>query len=478
MLLSQQEERGRRFTLALRAGLPVLVLISLVFFNVFYQGEHFILTIKDGILLGSLTFITIYFIYFLMNLSVQETILDETSQGFNKKAFIQRLPEYQPSSLGYLNIKNLEILNEHYSSEQIDNVLYTMTQKLHLCFKQQGFEKTLIGRQRGSAFLIAVKEENETQSLHALLTKMIAVNETINDIAIEYEFSVISNTTNDYDKMILQLKDLLITQAMPEIKEEKKLENTQDAKVLSLIEKDVIRAIQNKKLLLSFRPLLNTATEDIDTYELAIKLQSLENPDILPRVFLPIVNRLGLGREYDFMLVTHIVNLLPLIDDNISFSFNLSPFSLRDKEFQRKVFAILKEKEVNPSRLIIQLYERKTHHDLSAYLKTLKAFRTQGLRICIDNFGSSNASMEYIKHFKFDIVQFDRDYVTNLEDKTTSAMLQSLIMMSKDLEVTTVAKWVDNDLQKSILRKFGIDYIQGFGVSKPINETELINRYN
>jgi EAL domain-containing protein (putative c-di-GMP-specific phosphodiesterase class I) len=475
MLLSQKEERGRRFTLALRAGLPVLVLISLVFINVFYKGEHFTLTIKDGILLTSLTFITIYFIYFLMNLSVKETLIDEITQGFNKKAFIQRLPEYKPSALGSLNIQNLETLSENYSSEQIDNILYTITQKLHLLFKQQGFNQTLIGRQKGSEFLIAVKEEEE-QNIQTILTQMIEQNAHINDIAIEYQFAVISNTNNDYDKMIVQLRDILITEAMPDIKE--KDPKTQDAKSLSLIEKDVIKSIQNKHLLLSFRPLLNTQSDSIDTYELSVKLQSMGNSHILPRVFLPIVNRLGLGRDYDFMLISHIINLLPLIDENISFSFNLSPFSLRDKEFQRKVFVYLKEKKVNPSRLIIQLYERKTHHDLSAYLKTLKAFRSQGLRICIDNFGSSNASMEYIKHFKFDMVQFDRDYVTHLEDKTSYAMLSSLIMMSKELEVTTVAKWVDKEEQKSILRQLGIDYIQGFGVSKPINETELVNRYN
>jgi len=478
MLLSQKEERGRRFTLALRAGLPVLVLISLVFVNVLYKGEHFTLTIKDGVLLGSLTFITIYFIYFLMNLSVQETLIDEITQGFNKKAFIQRLPDYKPSALACMNIENLQTLSEHYSSEQIDNLLYSVTQKLHLLFKQQGFNQTLIARQRGSEFLIAVREEDHENNIDTLLEKMIKENAIINEIAVEYKFSVIHNTNNDYDKMILQLRDLIASQSIIEIKEDKEKDKIQDAKALSLIEKDVIKAIQNKKLLLSFRPLLNTKEDKIDIYELSVKLQSLGNPHILPRVFLPIVNRLGLGRDYDFMLISHVINILPLIDDNISFSFNLSPFSLRDKGFQNKVFATLKEKEVNPSRLIIQLYERKTHHDLSSYLKTLKAFRSQRIRICIDNFGSSNASMEYMKHFKFDMVQFDRDYVTNLDNSTTYAMLQSLIMMSKELKVTTVAKWVDNDTQKGKLRQLGIHYIQGFGVSKPINETELINRYN
>jgi EAL domain-containing protein (putative c-di-GMP-specific phosphodiesterase class I) len=83
-----------------------------------------------------------------------------------------------------------------------------------------------------------------------------------------------------------------------------------------------------------------------------------------------------------------------------------------------------------------------------------------------------------MKHFKFDMVQFDRDFVTDLENETTYAMLDSLIKMSKSLQVKTVAKWVDNDEQKKKLKALGINYIQGFGVSKAISEDELINRYN
>ena len=225
--------------------------------------------------------------------------------------------------------------------------------------------------------------------------------------------------------------------------------------------------------------MLNTHTDIVDTYEIAIKLKCYtQKDDILPRIFLPIVNRLGLGREYDITLVKHVVDLLPLVNENISFTFNLSPFSLRDLAFQTKVFEYLTLKKVDPTRLIIQLYERKTHHDLSGYLKTLTKFRSHGLRICIDNFGSSNASMKYMKHFKFDMIQFDRDYVTNLENETTYAMLHSLIKMSKDLQVKTVAKWVDNESQEQKLKALGIDYVQGFGISKPINEEMLINTYN
>ena len=474
MLYSQKEERGRRFSLALRAGLPLLILIFLVFYTTIYQEQNITITLRDGLLLAAITFIAIYFIYFLMNLSVQETLLDETTQGFNKKTFVKMLQQNHPKSLVCIKIDNLSALSENYSSDQIDNLLYTITRRLNLIFKQNGFNKVLIGRDRGSEFLIAF---NHDDNIKMILENFIEENHLINDMEIDYKFAIVTNPNDDFEKAIIQLRDIIASQYVGDRKH-KYVHTIKDAKELSSIEQDVIRTIQQKKLLLSFRPLLDTQTDIINIYEIAVKLKSETHQDILPRVFLPIVNRLGLGRDYDLTLIKHVIDLLPLLDESISFTFNLSPFSLRDSSFQAKLFAYLEEKQVDPSRLIIQLYERKTHHDLSGYLSTLKNFRSKGIRICIDNFGSSNASMEYMKHFKFDMVQFDRDYVTHLEDETTYAMLSSLIDMAKNLHVQTVAKWVDNETQKKKLKTLGIHYIQGFGVSKPLDEETLINRYN
>jgi EAL domain-containing protein (putative c-di-GMP-specific phosphodiesterase class I)/GGDEF domain-containing protein len=476
MLYSQKEERGRQFSLALRAGMPVLILIFLVFYTTLDHNDTVMITIQDGMLLAAITFIAVYFIYFLMNLSVQETLLDETTQLFNKRAFLKKLEEYEPKSLSCITIENLMSLSENYSTDQIDNILYTISRKLSLILKQNGLDKALIGRGRGSEFLIALNTE-ENINVQAILENLIEENSRVNNIDINYKFAIIINPSEDLNKAIVQLRDIIASQSIDNHKQ-KYAHSVKDAQELSSIEKDVIDTIQKKKLLLTFRPLFNIYNDTIDTYEIAVKLKPETHQDILPRVYLPIINRLGLGREYDLTLIKHVIDLLPLVDKSVSFTFNLSPFSLRDSSFQEKLFAYLKEKKVDPSRLIIQLYERKTHHDLSGYLNTLKKFRSHGIRICIDNFGSSNASMEYMKHFRFDMVQFDRDYVTKLEDKTTHAMLHSLINMSKELQVQTVAKWVDNEKQKKKLKKLGIDYIQGFGVSKPINEETLINRYN
>ncbi len=475
MLFSEKEERARRFALALRAGIPILFLVLLIFYATFNTEEKIILTVKDISLLAATSFIAIYFIYFIMNLSAQETLLDQVTQAYNKKAFIKKLPRYKPTSMACLSIENLTLLSENYSSEQIDNILYIIISKLHQLFKQNGFNHTLIGRGRGSEVLIAVNKKE--YDIKTILEIMLKENHSIKQIDVDYAFSVVSNTHNDFQKVILQLRDIITSQSILD-DSPTQTSTTKDAQTLSELEKGVIQSIQNKNLHLSFRPLLNAQSDTTDIYEIVVKLLSKKQAYILPRIFLPIVNRLGLGRDYDFSLIKHVIDLLPLVNDNISFTFNLSPFSLRDADFQEKVFDYLMFKRVDPSRLIIQLYERKIHHDLSGYLKTLQKFRVKGMRICIDNFGSSSASMQYMKHFKFDMVQLDRDYVINIEDRTNYAMLQSLIQMSQELNIKTVSKWVDNESQKKRLKVLGIDYMQGFGIGKPIDEETLINKYN
>lgn len=472
MLLSELNERERRFKLALRAGIPVLLLTFLVFYSLFTQEGVFKFNLINTSLIAAIVFITIYFNYFLIEMSVKESIIDNTTQSFNEKAFLDKLRVYKPKTLILLVVDNLYTINDNYSAEKVDLLLYTIIHELNTTLNQYGIHAPLIGRRYGAEFLIAINKEDH--DVKEIFEKFIAQNHTINDIEVDYAFSAATNTNKNIEQILGQLKDILVT----EEKTNTKSNTVKPAEELGKTEQSIIEALKNKQFKMSFRPLESTKTGQVEIYEIISKLRGPNEEDILPRVYLPIINRLGLGVEYDLSLVEHIIKLLPLIDENISFTFNLSPFSLRNKYFQERFFSLLEKNEIKTSRLIIQLYERKIHHDLSSYFKTLSTFRTKGIRICIDNFGSSNASMEYMKNFKFDMVQFDRDYVTNLKDTTTLTMLSSLITMSQDLNILTVAKWVDKGEQKQKLSTLGISYVQGFGIRKPLSEHELIHSYN
>ena len=477
MLLSELEERERRFKLALRAGVPVLMLVSLVFYALFVQEGKFELTPINGFLIAAIIFITVYFNYFLIDLSVKESVVDQTTQSYNQKAFVEKLQAYKPNTLVLLVIRNLPVINENYGTEKVDLLLYTIIHKLNSMLTRYGFRNPLIARRFGAEFVIALDSNKE--GIKEIFETFIEENKIIDEIEIDYAFAIVTEAQGNIEQILGGLKDLILAQDIQPGKERRKAaNNVKNAQEIGEIEQHIIDALQKRAFRLTFRPLLNTHTDTVNIYEIVAKMVSSDQEEILPRVYLPIINRLGLGVEYDYALTEHIVKILPLVDESVSFTFNLSPFSLRNRSFQEKFFALIEKETILPSRLIIQLYERKTHHDLSGYFQTLNTFRQRGIRICIDNFGSSNASMEYMKHFKFDMVQFDREYVTHLQDQTTHAMLSSLIGMSKSLHVQTVAKWVDKEDQKKELIALGIDYLQGFGIEKPLNEAQLINRYN
>ncbi len=466
MILSQTIERERKFKLALRAGLPILALIGLIIYSVF-QKENIVLDTKTIILLISSGFITIYFIFFIIEISISEKIIDDVTNTLKEQAFTEVAKKSNTNTIALIEISNFDTIEEYYNNHEIEDMLKTLVAKLGTALNHKDFKFTIIGKKNHNAFLVATKT-NDKDKLFNVIKTFISTHGKLNKIDIKYNFAV-TNCTKHYDKTIVYLKDIIKIQ-----KNISKNESIENNIKIEEIEQATLQALEHKNLIFTYKPLLNLHDNSINIYEVFVKLKANNNEDLLPRFYLPILNSLGLSREYDLTIAKHIIELLEKMDENIALAFNLSPFSLRDTRFQKKLIKLIKSCKINPNRIIIQLYEKKTHHDLSGYLKILETLREEGVRICIDNFGSSNSSMDYLRHFKFDMIQFDRDYTQNIYDDRTGSILWSMIEMSKKNSILTVAKWVDKKEQKELLETFQIDYIQGFAVHKPLNEDELL----
>ena len=477
MLLSEHEERGRKFKLAMRAGLPILILITLVAYSTFFQYNSVRFGLREFALGAALVFVTTYFIFFLLEEDGQKTLVDHTTNSYNYPAFLHHFKTHKPHALALLIIDNLTIINENYGTRGVDTMLRSLVCQLNAALSAQGIRDAIIGRKHGAEFLIGT--DADERSLRLAIQSFVSDHPSIQEIELDYRFGTVEHPKRSLEKTIWHIHDMIQTsQKESASKTTRRSPVVQNTDVPGELEESIVEAVRAHRVLFTFRPLHHVEKDRIDAYEIAARLQLSHGQELLPRVYLPIVNRLGLGRDYDFAILKHALSILPLIDDAVAFNFNLSPFSLRSKDFQTKAYDLLDQSGITPSRLIVELYERKTHHNLEGYLKTLESFRAHGLRICIDNFGSSDASMEYMRHFKFDMVQFDRDYVSNLQDQNSLAMLQSLVDMSKSLHITTVAKWIDTEEQKQKLITMGVDYLQGFGIAKPISEEQLINTYN
>ncbi|WP_456392242.1 EAL domain-containing protein [Nitratifractor sp.] len=470
MLRSLKEERARHFRLALRIGIPVLVFVMALVYGVFYREEPIALTAQNTAIFLAMLFAIVYFIFFALELSRKETLLDRVTEGYHYESFLDEVRKCHPRTLAVVQIDNLAVINENYGVRRADEILRVAVDTLDKALLHPGGKEGWIGRKNGAEFLLAIDEEPE--KVEKELERFVKGCGQLEDVEVDFVFAVIRNNIEDPEKAIEQLRDLVAQRhrfedAQPAVA-------VSDAKELTRAEQEVIEALERGDLLLLFRPLLNLHSQKTDIYEVGVKMRRKDGSSIAPREFLPIVNRHNLGERYDLLIVERVLEAASRSDASIGLSFNLSPFSLRKTSFLDAFYRRLEASEVEASRLIVELYERRSHHRPEEYFSRLKTLKRWGVRLCLDNFGSSNASMEYLRRFPFDMIQFDREYTFDLERGKSLAMLKSFVAMAHEMGMLTGVKWVDDRRKIEILSELGVDYIQGFAVGKVVDEEGFI----
>jgi EAL domain-containing protein (putative c-di-GMP-specific phosphodiesterase class I)/GGDEF domain-containing protein len=474
MLRSVREERSRHFKLALRIAIPVLVFIFLLTYVFFFREEAFRIDTESIVMLAGMVFVVVYFVFFALELSRKESLLDRVTETYHYDAFLERIHHNRPATLAAIEIKNLELINENFGAKRTDTVLKQLAEALDHTLSNHTAKGGWIGRKNGGELLIALDDDPE--SVREMLSRFCKAHSEVDGIELDCSVAVIRNNIEDPDKAVEQLRDLLIRRGSPEAVVP--TAKVSDARKLSEDERAVLDALERRDLELQFRPLKNLKTGQKDIYEVGVKMRDASGAPIAPRDFLPIVNRQDLGEVYDLLILERVLEDASLLDESISLSFNLSPFSLRKERFFEEFFRRVEHSGVTPGRLIIELYERQRHHRLEEYLERLKRIKRSGVRLCLDNFGSSNASMEYLRHFPFDMIQFDREYTFDLEAGKNLSILKSFISMAHEMGIVSVAKWVDNKGKLHLLEELGVDYIQGFAAGKVLKEEEFISQYN
>jgi len=475
MLQSVRDERARNFKMALRIGIPVLLFVFALAYGVFFREDPIALTPANMILMGAMLFTVVYFIYFALELSRRETLLDRVTGGYHYEAFIDRIHRNRPPTLAAIQVANLGVINENFGVGRADRLLRLLVERLDRDLLGPLGGKGCVGRKNGAEFLLGI--DAEPQEVERALERFAATHPELEGIEVEFAFAVIRNNIDDPERAVDQLRDLLIQKESRGPRSDDPVE-VSDARELSESERKVIEALRRKDLFLQFRPLLNLRKDRRDLYEIAVKMRAKDGSLLPPRTFLPIINRHNFGIDYDLLIVERVLECARLSDEEISLSFNLSPFSLRNERFLEEFRKRLIASEVRPERLIVELYERKSHHRLEEYFKRLKDIKRWGVRLCLDNFGSSNASMEYLRHFPFDMIQFDREYTVELDRDGNLSILRSFVAMAHEMGMLSGAKWVDSADKIVTLKGIDVDYIQGFAAGRVLSEEEFVSLNN
>jgi len=473
MLYSKKQERSRRFRLALRMGIPILLLMSILIFYVIRQ-KNFAFTSLEIALFATIAYIAVYFIFFLINLGQNETYVDRLTDAFNRDALLKTLKKGDFKTLVLLRIDNLPYINDHHGIDRGDKLLKTLVLFLDQHLQSYGIKEPVVGRYHGGDFIVALHLREEESV--AVFEEFSANHKEINGISIEIKYAAVSiEKKTDPSDVITHLYDTISLQKGEKPTQKRANEERLD---ITLLEKEIVEAIEKRAIYLLFFPIKNLLNDTVDFFEVAVRLDTETNGLLMPKKFIPVVNRLGLERAFDEALFTTLCKVAKEVRNDIRFTFRLSPISMRYEGFCEKLAQIATYHHLTASRFDFQIYENRPYKDITRYKVIIEEIKEFGFTVSLENFGAVNASVEYLKKLPVDMVQFDKEFTVGFSNPRQNALLKGYLQTCRTLGVKTLMRWVDNEELLQAFKQIGIDYAQGFAVSnRSLTSEILISRY-
>ena len=245
------------------------------------------------------------------------------------------------------------------------------------------------------------------------------------------------------------------------------------------LETSLRKAIFKNEFVVYYQPKMELANDRIMAVEALVRWQHPTMGLLPPKDFIPLAEETGLINAIGELVLERscrqAMQWHQCGHGEIAVSVNLSAHQFRKGNLLEIVDRVLETTQLPPRLLELELTESLIMEDLDANVALLQQLRTRGISLSLDDFGTGYSSLNYLKRFPVDTLKIDRTFVMDLDkNPEDAAITRAIIEMAHSLNMWVVAEGVETDQHLEILRLMGCDSIQGFLISKPVPEQELI----
>ncbi|PNE01475.1 sensory box protein [Alcanivorax sp. MD8A] len=245
------------------------------------------------------------------------------------------------------------------------------------------------------------------------------------------------------------------------------------------LETSLRKAIFKNEFVVHYQPKMDLATNRINSVEALVRWQHPTMGLLPPAEFIPLAEETGLISAIGELVLErscrqaykwHKQGL-----GDICVSVNLSAHQFRKGNVADIVDRVLSSTELPPHLLELELTESLIMEDMEQNIELLQQLRTRGIELALDDFGTGYSSLSYLKRFPVDTLKIDRSFIMDLDKSPDDAAItRAIIDMAHSLQMNVVAEGVETEDHLSILRDMDCDSIQGYLISKPVPEGELV----
>ena len=206
-------------------------------------------------------------------------------------------------------------------------------------------------------------------------------------------------------------------------------------------------------------------------YELLIRLFDDQGNFISPDEFISAAEYYSMMPAIDRWVVHNVLQQLSKIPKQTPlpvFAINLSGQSLNDSRFLEYVFEEIKRSGVDPQMLCFEITEQVAVEDITLVNSFIAGLKDLGSSFSLDDFGTGMSSYGFLRSLDVDYLKIDGSFVKHIAtDEVAKAMVQSINQVGHTMNLKVIAEYVENAEIVTSLQEMGIDYGQGYHISKP-----------
>lgn len=159
----------------------------------------------------------------------------------------------------------------------------------------------------------------------------------------------------------------------------------------------------------------------------------------------------------------------------IPVSVNVSRLNFFDDHLFAYITGLLEKYHLDPELLKLEITESAYMDRPYQLLKIMRKFRSYGIKIMMDDFGSGYSSLNMLKDVEVDILKVDMKFVQDIErSKRAAAVVRGIVQLAENLQMDTVMEGVETQSQLDALQAMGCNLIQGYYFSRPLPKEEFI----
>ena len=255
----------------------------------------------------------------------------------------------------------------------------------------------------------------------------------------------------------------------------------QEQRWYDTVQESQMKAVVNNEFEVYYQPKYDPKTLELKGAEALIRWNSPEHGFVSPGRFIPIFEKNGFITEIDHYMISHVA-----ADQKMWLDMGYHPgcvsVNVSRAHFAEKDLAIQIRDMVNaagcPHDLLeIELTESAFFDDQNAMIETIKALKSFGFKVSMDDFGAGYSSLNSLKDMPLDVLKLDAGFFRG--DKAGDRggiVVAETIKLAKSLHMKTVAEGVEEKEQVEFLASQGCDMIQGYYFAKPMPKSDYMQQ--